>query len=97
MEIASILMARAVAWIESADLNPTGVIFFPELTRAMVARYGFQKFPQKVEDFDESKGVTFASGRLVDVTIEQIIFYTFGIAVDTRVDTDISKNILEEG
>jgi hypothetical protein len=96
MEITSILLARAMAWVEPTDLNPRGAMFYPELTKALVARYNFQKFPQKLEDFDESKGVTFGAGRLGDTVIEQLVIYTYGIVLDTRISTQESKRLLEE-
>jgi hypothetical protein len=96
MELASILLARAMAWIEPSDLDPRGAVFYPELTKALVARYSFQKFPQKLEDFDESKGVTFGVGRLGDTVIEQLVIYTYGIVLDTRVSTLESRRLLEE-
>lgn len=96
MELASVLLARALAWVEPIDLNPRGAVFYPELTKTLVARYNFQKFPQTLEDFDESKGVTFAVGRLGDTVIEQLVIYTYGIMLDTRVSTQESRRLLEE-
>jgi len=96
MELASVVLARAMAWVEPIDLNPRGAVFYPELTKALVARYNFQRFPQKLEDFDESKGVAFGAGRLGDAVIEQLVIYTFGISLDTRISTQESKRLLEE-
>jgi len=96
MELTSILLARAMAWVEPTDLNPRGAVFYPDLTKALVARYNFQKFPQKIEDFDESKGITFGAGRLGDTVIEQLIIYTYGIVLDTRISTQESRRLLEE-
>jgi hypothetical protein len=96
MELLSVLQARVVAWIEPAELNPKAAVFFPDLVQAAVARYSFQKFPQKPEDFDEAKGVTFAAGRLGNSVIEQLIIYTYGILIDTRSSTQESKRLLEE-
>jgi len=96
MELASVVLARAMAWVEPIDLNPRGAVFYPELTKALVARYNFQKFPQKLEDFDESKGVAFSAGRLGDAVIEQLVIYTFGISLDTRISTQESKRLLQE-
>jgi hypothetical protein len=97
MELLSVLQANALAWIESAELNPRGAVFYPDLVQAIVARYNFQKFPQKVEDFDETKGVTFATGRLGNSIVEQLIIYRYGILLDTRSSTGESKRLLEEG
>lgn len=96
MELLSVLQARAVAWIEPSELNPRAAVFYPDLVQALVARYSFQKFPQKIEDFDEAKGVTFGVGRLGNSVIDQLIIYTYGIVVDTRSSTQDSKRLLEE-
>jgi hypothetical protein len=96
MENRAILLARALAWIEPAELNPTGKSFYPDLARALVARYNFQKFPQKLEEFDEAKGVTFGTGKIGNSTIEQVVIYTYGIQLDTRSSTQESKRLLEE-
>ena len=45
MELLSVLLARAMAWVEPVELNPRAAVFYPDLTRAIVARYEFQKFP----------------------------------------------------
>ena len=96
MERETILLARALAWIEPTELNPTGRVFYPDLAKALVARYNFQKFPQTVEEFDEAKGVTFGAGKLDSSTIEQVVIYTYGIVLDTRKSTQESKRLLEE-
>jgi hypothetical protein len=63
---------------------------------AIVLRYNFLKFPQKPEEFDEVKGVVFSMGKLEETSIEQLIIYTYGILVDTRVSTQESKRLLSE-
>jgi hypothetical protein len=96
MQLASVLLARAIAWVEPSDLNPRGATFYPQLTKALVARYGFRKFPERPDDYDESKGVTFSSGRLGDSTIDQLVIYAYGIMLDTRISTQESKRLLED-
>jgi hypothetical protein len=96
MELASVLLARAMAWVEPSELNPIGTVFPSDLIKAVVARYNFQKFPQTLEEFDESKGVTFAGGKFGNSVIEQLVIYTYGIVLDTRSSTQESKQILEE-
>jgi hypothetical protein len=85
-----------MAWVEPIDFNPRGSVFYPDLTKALVSRYRFQKFPEKLEDFDESKGVIFGAGRLGNVVIEQFVLYSYGIMVDTRISTQESKRVLVE-
>jgi hypothetical protein len=96
MELTSVLLARALAWVEPSDLNPRARVFYPDLVKALVARYNFQKYPEKIEDFDETKGVTFAAGRWGDLVIDQVVIYAYGILLDTKSSTDDSKRLLEE-
>lgn len=96
MEITSILLARATAWVEAAELNPKGQTFYPDLTKALVTRYNFQIFPQKAEDYDQVKGIVFGAGKLGKSTIEQIVIYTYGLILDTRESTQESRHLLEE-
>jgi hypothetical protein len=96
MELAAIHQARALAFVEPIDLNPKARVFYPDLVKAIVARYNFQKFPQKLEEFDETKGVTFAVGHWAGTVIDELIIYTHGLLLGTRVSTQDSKRLLEE-
>lgn len=96
MELAAIHLARAMAFIEPIDLNPRGKVFYPDLVTALVSRYGFKRFPQKLEEFDETKGIVFAQGKIGSAVIEQFIIYGYGMLIDTRVSTQESKRLLEE-
>lgn len=96
MQLASVLLARATAWIEPVDLNPKGSAFYPEIAKALVARYKFQQFPSSAADFDETKGVRFALGKIGDSPIEQVVIYAYGIVLDTRTSTAESRRLLED-
>lgn len=96
MKLAAIILARYFAFIETFDLNPRGRAYFPELVSALVNRYGFVKFPQKPEEFDETKGVLFQGGRMGNVTVAQVQVYNHAIYVDTSSSTDDSERFLME-
>src|SRR5437899_7031333 len=96
MELAAVLLARSMAWVESADLSAKSSVFYPDLVKALVARYNFQGFPQKLEDFDVAKGVTFTSGRSGNSVITQLVIYTYGIILDTQISTQESRRLLED-
>lgn len=95
MRLASVHLARATVWIEPADLNPRGLTLLP-LVRDLASRYKFRKVPEKPEEFDEAKGITFGMGSSGETAIDQLVVYTYGILLDTRASTDKSKQILEE-
>lgn len=95
MKLSAVLLARTVAFIETADLNPRGRVFYPELAQGLVERYHFQKFPQELKDFNEQNGVEFVLGKADNQVIEKLTIFGNGIVVDTRTDTKTSKGLIE--
>lgn len=96
MDSCAILLARVLAFIETADLNPRGRVFYPELVRHVVERYNFQIFPKTPEQFDEQKGVEFHAGKIGDKVIEALKIFPTLLVLETRSNTNDSKAILEE-
>lgn len=96
MQISAVILARFFAFIETADINPGGKGYFPDLVKALVERYEFAKFPQKLEDFDETKGVVFQGGRTKNFTIAQIQIFNHAIYVDTASSTADSEKLFNE-
>jgi len=85
-----------MVWIEPTDLNSRPIPFYPDIVKALASRYNFLKVPEKIEEFDESKGITFSQGRLGDAAIDQLVIYTYGIGLSTRISTEKSKQLLED-
>ncbi len=96
MQISAIALARFVAFVETIDLNPRGAAYFPEMVPALVNRYGFLKFPEKLEDFDETKGVLFEGGRFNNVTIHKVQVFSNVLVSETASSTTDSEAILED-
>jgi hypothetical protein len=96
MDIAAIILARVLAFVEIQDLNPYGRAFYPEIASALVNRFNFQVFPQKPEDFNEQAGITFTDGKIPEGTIDRLQIFSHGVVVDTRISTDVSVKLLHE-
>lgn len=96
MKLSSILVARAIYFLDSADLNPKGRLYTPDIAREVVERYAFKTFPKSPEEWDESKGVTFESGKSGEHVIEKVVLYNWGITLDTRTDTSVSELLLTD-
>lgn len=96
MRLASIVLARTLAYIESFDLDPRGSVFFPELVQALVERYRFQKFPTKIEEFEISKGIIFEEGKISGKVIQKFSIFDTLLVAETRSNTTDSKEIIEE-
>jgi hypothetical protein len=96
MKLSAVILGRVLLFVESFDLNPRGKAYYPDIVRRLVEHCGFIKFPQKIEDFDEHKGVEFSGGKWGDVTIEMLKIFQNGLQLDTRVSTTTSETVLDE-
>ena len=96
MQLAAVLKARCYALIQIEDLNPRGSVYYPEVANALVERYEFKKFPTKIEEFDESKGIEFTDGRAQGIVIDRVVILNSGIYIDTLTETAASEAILHE-
>lgn len=96
MKLSAVLLARFYASIETADLNPRGRAYFPEITAALVEKFGFAKYPEKLEDYDEKKGVRFQGGRSGEITILEMTVFDAAIYVDTNSSTVDSEGLFNE-
>lgn len=96
MQLSAVLLARVIFFVESVDLNPRGSAYYPDIIQALVNRYGFQSFPQKLEDFNEEKGVALVSGKSGNRVIERVVIYNWGLTLDTTSSTTDSEELLDE-
>lgn len=75
-----------------------------DANKAMVERYGFIKVPTTLEEYDETKGVTFQHGKFSiktadgvrEIVIESFQVYNNGLVADTRSNTDDAEQFLED-
>jgi hypothetical protein len=91
----AILLARVIAYVDAPDLLP-GAVYAPDLANEVASRYGFQKFPQKVEDYELKKGVEFIGGKLESLFIQKFAIWENIVTVETRTSTDDCKGFLED-
>ena len=96
MQLASIILARVLGFIETADLDQRGKVFNPDFVQEVVKRYKFQKFPKTFEEFDETKGVVFEDGKIGNRVIQKFTIFNTVFVLETRSGTNDSKQILEE-
>jgi hypothetical protein len=91
-----VLLARVLGYIDVWSLNPDGKLYFPDLVRELVERYQFQKFPEKLEEFEFAKGVEFLGGKHGNQPIQKFAIWDSLMVVETLSGTDESKAVLEE-
>ncbi len=93
MRLASVLLARYFGLIQIGELNLNGTLYYPELVKALVDRYGFIKYPTNFDSLDENKGVEFIGGRSGKHVIEKLMILDTGVYLDTTVNTSISETL----
>lgn len=91
-----VLLARVLGFVDSRFLVAGKGVYFPELVRAVADRFGFQKYPEKLEDFDLSKGVEFLEGRSGRRPIQKFVIWDNTLVLETTSSTKDSEEILEE-
>jgi hypothetical protein len=96
IEILAVRTARFIIHFSTDELNPRGRAILPDITAALVERYGFVVYPQKHEDYDLPKGVSFEIGKWNDIAIGRLVIYDNGLLVDTGSSTDDSEAILKD-
>src|SRR5437763_8528693 len=94
MKLSAVLLARVILFVESVELNPRGAAYYPDIIKALVERYQFQSFPEKLDDYDEQKGVVLANGKHSDTTIQRVTIYNWGLTLDTTSSTRDSERLL---
>jgi hypothetical protein len=89
------LLARVLAYINAIDVVP-GTVFLPDFFDALVSRYRFQQYPADRKAFDIEKGIEFTDGLLGNVAIERFVIWKNLLVLETRINTDASKNAIED-
>lgn len=99
MEIINIVTARSVWLFNISEMNPKGKDT-PELLNWIKNRYGFEKIPATVVDFDESGALLFSRGRFISkegFTIKvDLKAYKDGILAETISSTHDSDAFIED-
>jgi len=98
MEIAKVVVARAVRLFDIEELNPRGKSLLP-MIQGVRQRYKFLHGPERAGDVELEKGLKFLDGSFlsqdIDITIGLEIFRD-GIVVNTQSDTSDADAVIED-
>ena len=96
VKLSAVILARALAFAETFDLDPRGSTFYPNLVPQLIERYRFQKFPKSFEELDDTKGIEFHEGIIGTKVIQKFTIFNSLLALETRSNTTDSKAIIED-
>lgn len=96
MQILGVYLARVFAFLPQEELDRHGRFRPTEFTAGIVQRYGFLKFPQKIEDYTSPAGQVYEQGKWGDIVINRLTVTPAGFAVDTVSSTENSEKVLED-
>lgn len=97
MQLKAIMKARVAAIILMEELNPRGRTFLSPITKGLLERYRFIKFPQTWEDYHPQQGgILFLQGDWNSIAIDRLEVFTGGLVVETRSSTDDSEAFIHE-
>jgi len=94
VKLSAIILARTLAFVEIYDLNSKQGVFFPELIKGIADRYKFQRLPKPEER--EKDGLIFEEGKSGNKAIVNLTIYDTLIKLETRSNTEDSKQLIEE-
>jgi hypothetical protein len=95
VKIASIALARAIAFLEPDELNAKGKLRLFDVVPSVVKQFDFQSYPTKAEEFVLENGVKFGEGRVEGLVVNMLTLFPGIITVETRSSTDEGKSALE--
>ncbi len=96
MKVKNILLARAIRLLRFTG-RP---LYMHDVMKPIVEQYKFLKVPQTLEEFDDTKGITFSHGKFNsrgrDVVIDSFQIFNNGLVADTREDTEDADKFLDD-
>jgi hypothetical protein len=96
MRVTSVVGAQAIRFVNPHEVPEEQRAPVIPLVKEIQDRYYFLQVPQRVEEFDFSKGVTFLSGVFEHKTIDKFQVYNLGILCETKTDTDHCERFIDD-
>jgi hypothetical protein len=89
MDLVNVIQSQAIRFMQQP--MPLGhAVFFPDIVKAVRARYGFVEGPNTVLDhtIERPEGVTFLMGHSEEVAVDRLSIYREGALVEGRESTE---------
>lgn len=102
MKLETILLGRVIR--PGRFIGRPGGLYLYDVNKALIERYGFAKAPVKLEEYDESKGVTYQHGKFSaktsegvrEIVIDMFQIFNNGVLADVRFDTSAADQFLDD-
>jgi hypothetical protein len=98
MELRQVILAQVAKFVQV--VTPKGGTYWPDIVRAAQARYGFIKVPDRIDEFDQVKGVSFYHGKFISkegpILLTQFQYFSNGMLVQTVANSKQADEFLED-
>lgn len=94
MRKSAVIQARAIGFIEAADLLSGTKQSISDVVLRLAEHYSFEKFPRTLED--RENGLEFFEGASKLGPIKKLSIFQTGLVLDTAIDTSAAQAMIEE-
>jgi hypothetical protein len=96
LKLSAILLSRVLAFIDTAELRPTGGLHAPEFVEEVTKQFQFKKSPETLEEFNIKKGTEFLTGRIGKRAISKFVIWPNILVIEARSNTTECKAMLND-
>jgi hypothetical protein len=92
MKLQKALVGRSIRFLRITSGQEN--VFVPDFVRGFQEMFRFVDVPQRLEDFDTSKGATFRHGFFRGAVIDLFQIYENGVLAEGKVNTDVCDELI---
>jgi hypothetical protein len=99
MQLINVVKAQSVWLFDTADINPRGKVFLPDMLEWLKDKYIFQTAPKSIAEVDDTKGLAFKQGSFLlggERLLVEITLYNDGVIANTVSSTTATDMFLKD-
>jgi hypothetical protein len=96
MDVKNVLGAQAIRFVVAPEVPERDRIPLYPLVRKLQDRYCFLQIPNQMEEYDFTKGVTFAGGMFESKLIDKLQIFNRGLLCASKTDTDHCDRFIDD-
>lgn len=77
-------------------MNTRGQPYLPDVFAGFRERYGFVEIPDRIEEWNNAKGIALRHGRFQDIAITQLQIFSNGVLAESKAPTEVVDAFVED-